>query len=84
MKKEINVRPHVNEIQKQDKILKPMSMKPCSLKNFNKMYNSLHKSKKNKKTFLISGKKMRVPLQTLTVINTIKKKYFEKIKNTLF
>ena len=51
MKKEINVRPHVNEIQKQDKILKPMSMKPCSLKNFNKMYNSLHKSsKKNKKT----------------------------------
>ena len=56
MKKEINVRPHVNEIQKQDKILKPMSMKPCSLKNFNKMYNSLHKSsKKNKKTFLISG-----------------------------
>lgn len=57
MKNEINVRPHVNEIQKQDKILKPMSMKPCSLKNFNKMYNSLHKSKKNKKTFLISGKK---------------------------
>ena len=62
MKKEIKVRPDIDEIQKRKNVLKTHENKGGSLKKINKIYDPLGKIAKREKTFSISGKKMRVPL----------------------